>query len=99
MRISDWSSDVCSSDLDFVITATRALSEMRRVLKPGGQLLFVEHGRSPDRGVRRWQDRLNPMWKRIGGGCNLTRGIAELIERSEERRAGNECVSTCRTRW
>lgn len=58
----------------------RALAEMRRVLRPGGQLLFVEHGRSPDRGVRRWQDRLNPMWKRIGGGCNLNRGIAELIE-------------------
>ncbi|GIK96250.1 MAG: methyltransferase [Alphaproteobacteria bacterium] len=58
----------------------RALAEMRRVLKPGGQLLFSEHGRSPDQGVRRWQDRLNPVWKRVGGGCNLNRGIAELIE-------------------
>lgn len=60
--------------------AGRALGEMRRVLRPGGQLLFVEHGRSPDAGVRHWQDRLTPVWKRIGGGCHLNRGIAELIE-------------------
>lgn len=57
----------------------RALGEMRRVLKPSGQLLFVEHGRSPDASVRRWQDRLTPMWKRIGGGCHLNRAINELI--------------------
>jgi ubiquinone/menaquinone biosynthesis C-methylase UbiE len=59
--------------------ASGALAEMRRVLKPGGRLLFVEHGRSPDFGVRRWQDRLTPVWKRIGGGCHLNRPIAELI--------------------
>jgi len=59
--------------------ATRALSEMRRVLAPGGRLLFVEHGRSPDDNVRRWQDRLTPLWKRIGGGCHLNRAIDELI--------------------
>jgi ubiquinone/menaquinone biosynthesis C-methylase UbiE len=58
----------------------RALGEMRRVLKPGGQLLFVEHGLSPDHDVRRWQDWLNPAWKRIGGGCNLNRPIRILIE-------------------
>jgi ubiquinone/menaquinone biosynthesis C-methylase UbiE len=57
-----------------------ALSEMRRVLKPTGRLLFVEHGRSPDANVRRWQDRLTPLWKRIGGGCHLNRAIGELIE-------------------
>ena len=58
----------------------RALSEMRRALKPHGQLLFVEHGRSPDVNVRRWQDRLTPLWKRIGGGCHLNRAIRTLVE-------------------
>jgi ubiquinone/menaquinone biosynthesis C-methylase UbiE len=59
--------------------APRALGEMRRVLRPGGQLLFSEHGRAPDASVVRWQDRLNPVWKKIGGGCNLNRPMAELI--------------------
>jgi ubiquinone/menaquinone biosynthesis C-methylase UbiE len=58
----------------------RALSEMRRVLKPSGRLLFVEHGRSPDDKVQRWQDRLNPIWKRIAGGCHLNRSVGHLIE-------------------
>ncbi len=57
-----------------------ALGEIRRVLKPGGRLLFVEHGRSPDPGVRRWQDRLTPIWRRLSGGCHLNRAISELIE-------------------
>jgi ubiquinone/menaquinone biosynthesis C-methylase UbiE len=56
-----------------------ALQEMKRVLKPGGRLLFVEHGRSPDPKVRAWQDRLNPIWRKIGGGCNLNRKMDELI--------------------
>lgn len=60
--------------------AGQALSEMRRVLKPGGQLLFVEHGLSPEEPVRRWQDRLTPIWKRIGGGCHLNRPIRTLVE-------------------
>jgi ubiquinone/menaquinone biosynthesis C-methylase UbiE len=60
----------------------RALSEMRRVLRPSGRLLFVEHGRSPDPNVRRWQDRLTPLWRRIGGGCHLNRAISQLIEES-----------------
>src|SRR3546814_13210484 len=86
MRISDWSSDVCSSDLVTTWTlctipnVSGALGEMRRVLTPGGQLLFVEHGRSPDESVRRWQDRLTPAWKCIGGGCHLNRAITALIE-------------------
>ena len=57
-----------------------ALEGMRRVLKPGGGLIFCEHGRAPDEGVRRWQHRLNPLWNRIGGGCNLERDIPALIE-------------------
>jgi ubiquinone/menaquinone biosynthesis C-methylase UbiE len=60
----------------------RALQEMRRVMAPSGRLLFVEHGRSPDASVRRWQDRLNPIWKPLAGGCHLNRPMAELIERA-----------------
>jgi hypothetical protein len=56
------------------------LSEMRRVLKPSGRLLFVEHGLSPDDKVRRWQEWLNPMWRRVAGGCNLNRAVTQFIE-------------------
>jgi ubiquinone/menaquinone biosynthesis C-methylase UbiE len=58
----------------------RALREMRRVLQPGGRLLFVEHGRAPESNVVWWQDRLTPAWKRLGGGCHLNRAIGALIE-------------------
>lgn len=60
--------------------AVVALREMRRVLKPDGQLLFVEHGRAPEESIRKWQDRLTPAWKRIGGGCHLNRPIQLLME-------------------
>ena len=60
--------------------AATALSEMRRVLRPNGRLLFVEHGMAPDENVRRWQDWLTPAWKRIGGGCHLNRPIRTMIE-------------------
>jgi ubiquinone/menaquinone biosynthesis C-methylase UbiE len=56
-----------------------ALEDMRRVLKPGGRLLFVEHGRAPEPGVARWQDRLDPLWHRISGGCHLNRRIDDLL--------------------
>ena len=52
---------------------------MKRVLRGSGRLVFIEHGRSPDRGTASWQDRLTPIWKRIGGGCHLNRKIDELI--------------------
>jgi ubiquinone/menaquinone biosynthesis C-methylase UbiE len=57
-----------------------ALGEMRRVLKPGGRLLFVEHGLAPDESVRRWQDRLTSAWACISGGCHLNRPIRTIIE-------------------
>jgi ubiquinone/menaquinone biosynthesis C-methylase UbiE len=60
--------------------AAAALAEMRRVLRPGGKLLFAEHGQAPDASVRRWQDRLTPAWRYIGGGCHLNRPIRSMIE-------------------
>ena len=56
-----------------------ALRAARRVLKPGGRLLFCEHGKAPDEGVFRWQRRIEPVWKVIGGGCHLTREIPKLV--------------------
>lgn len=56
-----------------------ALCEMRRVLKPGGRLLFCEHGRAPDARVARWQDRLTPLWSKVAGGCHLNRDIPALL--------------------
>lgn len=56
-----------------------ALKEMHRVLTPGGRLLFCEHGRAPDEGVRRWQNRLTPYWKKIAGGCHLNRDVPALL--------------------
>lgn len=63
-----------------------ALKEMRRVLMPGGRLIFCEHGRAPDEGVSRWQDRLTPHWKKIAGGCHLNRNVPALLVE-----AGFEC--------
>ncbi|MDZ4739272.1 MAG: class I SAM-dependent methyltransferase [Alphaproteobacteria bacterium] len=57
----------------------KALKGMRRVLKPGGRLIFCEHGKAPDANVRKWQDRITPVWKVIGGGCHVGRAIPELI--------------------
>ena len=57
-----------------------ALAGMRRVLRPEGRLLFLEHGASPEPGVRRWQGRVNPLWRRVFGGCQLTREAPVLLQ-------------------
>jgi ubiquinone/menaquinone biosynthesis C-methylase UbiE len=63
-----------------IADAAAALEGMRRVLKPGGQLIFCEHGIAPDENIRRWQHRLNRGWRRFAGGCNMNRDIVSLIE-------------------
>jgi len=62
--------------------AERALAEVRRILRPGGRLFFLEHGRAPDPGVARWQDRLNGLQRAIAGGCNINRAVPELVTRA-----------------
>ncbi|MDG2061707.1 MAG: class I SAM-dependent methyltransferase [SAR86 cluster bacterium] len=57
-----------------------AVKEMNRVLRPEGELIFCEHGRSPDENILKWQDKINPYWNVIGGGCNVNRDIPRLIE-------------------
>jgi ubiquinone/menaquinone biosynthesis C-methylase UbiE len=80
-----------SASIDHVLTTwtlcsipdvDRALSEIRRVLRPGGSFHFVEHGRSPDPTVAGWQDRLTPIQRRLAGGCHLNRPIDELVRNS-----------------
>jgi len=71
---------VCTWTLCSIPNVYAALREMRRVLKPGGRLFFIEHGRAPDPGVVKWQQRLEPLWKKIGGGCHLTREPDTLIQ-------------------
>ncbi len=56
-----------------------SLAEVRRVLKPGGRILFSEHGKAPDEGVAKWQRRLEPVWKVFAGGCHLTRDTSEML--------------------
>lgn len=82
---------VASASVDHVLTTWtlctipdvgRALREIHRVLRPGGRLHFVEHGRSPDATVARWQDRLTPLQRRVAGGCHLNRPIDELVAHS-----------------
>jgi ubiquinone/menaquinone biosynthesis C-methylase UbiE len=62
-----------------VPNASKALQQMKRVLKARGRLIFLEHGRAPDPGIAIWQDRFTPLWKRIGDGCHLNRKIDDVI--------------------
>ena len=57
-----------------------AFKEIKRVLKPNGQIIFCEHGKAPDKAVRKWQNLVNPLWKKLGGGCTLNRDIPKIIE-------------------
>jgi ubiquinone/menaquinone biosynthesis C-methylase UbiE len=68
--------------------ADKAIMEMARVIKPGGELVFCEHGAAPDQSVLRWQKACNPLWRRIGGGCHLNRDIPDLIARGGFRITG-----------
>lgn len=60
----------------------RALRELHRILRPGGHLLFLEHGRAPDASVAAWQRRIEPLWKRLMGGCHLTRPVTMAVQQA-----------------
>lgn len=84
---------VCTFTLCTIPDVPAAFQEMRRVLKPGGKLLFSEHGRAPDAAVARWQDRITPLWKPFWGGCHLNRDVPALI------RAGGFTIEAIDSRY
>lgn len=73
-------SAVITYTLCTIPNAQKALAEIKRVLKPNGKLIFCEHGKAPDKNVEKWQSFVNPLWKRLGGGCNLNRNIPSILE-------------------
>ena len=70
---------VCTYTMCSVQDQAQVVREMQRILKPGGKLLFLEHGRAPDAAVAKWQDRIEPLWKPLAGGCHLTRPITSAV--------------------
>jgi ubiquinone/menaquinone biosynthesis C-methylase UbiE len=73
---------VCTFTLCSVNDPARVLSELRRILRPSGAVLFLEHGRAPDGDVAGWQNRIEPVWKRLAGGCHLTRPISAAFDQA-----------------
>jgi SAM-dependent methyltransferase len=71
---------VCTWTLCSIPNVYQALKEMHRVVKPGGSFYFIEHGLAPESRVQGWQRTLEPLWKKIGGGCHLTRKADQLIQ-------------------
>ena len=70
---------VCTFTLCSVDDPVQVMAEMHRILRPGGEALFLEHGHAPDASVRVWQERIEPVWKRLAGGCHLTRPISSAL--------------------
>jgi SAM-dependent methyltransferase len=81
---------LCTFTLCSVDDQKQVLAEMRRVLRPGGKILFLEHGSAPDEDVRKWQRRIEPIWKRIGGNCHLTRPITSAYETAGFKVSGGD---------
>lgn len=73
---------VCTFTLCSVSDPARVLAELRRILRPGGAVLFLEHGAAPDAAVARWQRRIEPVWKPMAGGCHLTRPISGAFDKA-----------------
>jgi len=92
-------SAVLTYTLCSVADPVRALTELARVLRPGGELVFVEHGLSPDAATRRWQRWLTPLWRRVGGGCHLDRDIAAILRAAGFRSADLHTGYTDGARW
>ncbi len=91
---------VCTFTLCSVQDPAKALAEARRVLKPGGRLLFCEHGLAPDADVVKWQRRIEPFWRPIAGGCHLTRPVSSAIEAAGFRLERREQMYLPKTpRW
>ena len=82
LPIDDESFDsvVCTWTLCSIVNVEQALSEIRRILRPDGKFYFVEHGLADDSKIRKWQDRITPLWKIVGDGCHLNRNMKELIQ-------------------